>query len=90
MNPPIRNWNQHDMDEESKHYTYTKPNYGENEDKEQKTKIYKDDDAILNLLQKVENEEYSSDDLNEFLDKYKRIEKFLISELKIKEKDNKS
>ena len=50
MNPPLRNWNKEDQDEEKKHYTYDKPNYGDKNEKNQKTKIYNDDDAIVELL----------------------------------------
>lgn len=40
--------------------------------------IYTDDDAIVLLLQKIENDEFRNYDINEFLDKYKKIEKFLL------------
>jgi len=56
----------------------------------QKTKIYTDDSVVVELLEKIENDEFRKYDLSEFLDKYKKIEKFLLQELKIKDKDNKS
>ena len=56
----------------------------------QKTKIYTDDSVVVELLEKIETDEFRKYDLSEFLDKYKKIEKFLLQELKIKDKDNKS
>ena len=90
MNPPMRNWKKEDADDEQIHYTYEKPNFGEKNDKMQKTKIYTDDSVVVELLEKIENDEFRKYDLSEFLDKYKKIEKFLLQELKIKDKDNKS
>ena len=90
MNPPIRNWKKEDADDEQNHYTYEKPNFGEKDDKKQKTKIYTDDSAVVELLEKIENDEFQNYSLSEFLDAYKKIEKFLLQELKIKDKDNKS
>ena len=90
MNPPMRNWKKEDADDEQIHYTYEKPNFGEKNDKMQKTKIYTDDSVVVELLEKIETDEFRKYDLSEFLDKYKKIEKFLLQELKIKDKDNKS
>lgn len=73
MNPPIRNWKAEDAQEEQKMYSYQKPvlTFKKNDKDEQK--------LLIIILEEIGANKHQKWDIDEFLEKYKILEKFLMA-----------
>ena len=87
MKPPSRNWKPSEAKEEQKIYTFEKPKlvYSQPSKEEKAKKQINSEDAIIQILEEIGEGAYKRWDIDQFMEKYKTIEKFLLAQLKNKD-----